>query len=165
MNTIEGYLELIEKELNNSKIVRFTNKVAVDKDHIFDILMELRTNMPVEIYEAKKIIEDHDNIIDDANLKREQIIKEADARANTLIKDHEIYKKAEKEGDEYLKNAKKITEEWSLQSVEYVDKILDEAGAALTDLVVQMEKSQKETIDFYGKLYNTIHKNREELRR
>ncbi len=164
MKNLEEYLVLIEEEIDKGKPVRFSNRVAIDKDYIFDILVDIRSNIPEEINQARKIIEDHDKIIEDAKAKAEKIIQETEKEARNMINEHEVYKKAAEKADAYLEEAKKTSENWSLQSVEYVDSLLEEAGNTIEATIEKIEKNQKEAIEYFNQLNKTIYENRGRLR-
>ncbi len=164
MNNLEDYLLLIEEEIDNGKPVRFTNKTAIDKDYILDVIVDIRGNIPDEINRAKKIVEDYDKIIAEARSNAEKIIEEAEKQAKNMINEHEIYKKAVSQADAHLEEAKARAEGWSLESVEFVDNILENTNKALTTTIEKIEKNQQDSIKYFNDLNEIIYNNRKKLR-
>ncbi len=165
MNNLEDYLLLIEEEIDNGKPVHFTKKTAIDKNYILDVIVDIRSNIPDEINRAKKIIEDYDKIIAEAQLNAEKIIEEAEKKAKNMVNEHEIYKKAVTQADERLEEAKRQAESWSIESVRFVDDVLENTSNALNATIEKIEKSQQESINYFNELNELIYNNRKELRK
>ncbi len=165
MNNLEEYLTLIEEEIDNGKPVRFSNKIAVDKDYILDVVVDIRSNIPDEINRAKKIIEDYEKIISEAESKAEKIIEETEKKVRSMVNEHEIYKKAVEQADTYLEEAKNKAESWSLESVEFVDSVLENTSKALNSTIKKIEKNQQDSINYFNELDDIIYKNWKDLRK
>ncbi len=153
MNNLEDYLILIEDEIDRGKPVRFTNKIAIDKNNILDILVDIRSNFPVEISRAKQVVAD-----------REDIIEEAEKQARSMVNEHEIYKKAVEQANTHLAESKSKVESWSLESVEFVDSVLENTSKALTSTIEKIEKNQQDSIKYFNDLNEIIYNNRKQLR-
>ena len=67
---------------------------GIDKDEAFNILEDIRYNLPRELKEAKKIIDNADKILQDANLEANKIIKMAEEEAQAMVSEHNITKLA-----------------------------------------------------------------------
>jgi hypothetical protein len=55
-------LDQLENELESASNVLLTNKVMVNKDSMLDLLDEIRSAVPADIKEAKKILDDSTKI-------------------------------------------------------------------------------------------------------
>lgn len=164
MSTLEEYLDRIEDELNDGKKSMLSNRVTVDVDEIQAIVMAIRADLPSEINRARKIIEDHDNIINDARQKAEQIEKEAELRALELTNDHEIYRMAVEQAEELETATKQESEKWMMDSCQYVDELLEDASNIIVEVAEEIDQQQQKLIEHFEKIVAELYRNREDLR-
>ena len=94
MDAVMRLLEELEDILDNSRGVPFSNKVAVDKEELYDIVSELRDCLPNDIKQSKIIVQERNKIIIEAQKEAEGIAKEAEDKMRRLIDEHEITKAA-----------------------------------------------------------------------
>ena len=66
MDAVMRLLEELEDILDNSRGVPFSNKVAVDKEELYDIVSELRDCLPNDIKQSKIIVQERNKIIIEA---------------------------------------------------------------------------------------------------
>ena len=92
---VEELLDLMEETLEAGSAVPFTSsKRVVDVDRMRDIIDEVRNNMPDEVRESKKIVNDREQIVKNARIEAEGIIQQAEERARTLVSEQEIVKRS-----------------------------------------------------------------------
>ena len=90
---VEELLEMMEETLEAGTIVPFSaSKRMVDVDRMRDIIDEVRNNLPDEIRESKKIVNDREQIMQNARIESENIIQQAEERARVLTSEQEIVK-------------------------------------------------------------------------
>ena len=88
---VEELLEMMEETLEAGTIVPFSaSKRMVDVDRMRDIIDEVRNNLPDEIRESKKIVNDREQIMQNARIESENIIQQAEERARVLTSEQEI---------------------------------------------------------------------------
>ena len=174
-NSMEKYLIQIEDVLETSKVVPFSGKVAVDKDLIYDIIDEIRLNLPNELKESKKLIENKDRFlreaekrsesaIENAQLESETILQEAYKKAEKMISEHEIYKSAEEEAELIMEEAKRDAKNIRINAMDYADEILSKAEAAMRSTIDSIEKNHNSAQEYYNRILDTLYENRQELR-
>lgn len=103
--TIDACLELMDEMLEKAGGFLGTKKGLVDLEQFKDCIDKIRLNMPDEIKNAKKLVNDRKSIIDEANRKAEKIIISAENRAKELTANHEITRLAEARAIEIEKQA------------------------------------------------------------
>lgn len=164
MESVEDILDLIEEEIENSKMAKFAgNKKAVDANSILNLIVDIRTNLPIELHKARKIIAEHDKIVEDARNKAEDIIKNANDEAENLVSEHPVYLMAQEEADMLVNKAHEVTSDWQNQTVEYVDGLFEEANETVLELADIVDKYQTELRTYFEKLANEIYEAREGL--
>ena len=82
---IDDILEMMDDLLDNAASVPFSvKKSIVDCDLMRDYINEIRLNLPQEIKQAKLIVRDRQQIINDANKEADNIIRRAEDRAKEI---------------------------------------------------------------------------------
>ena len=100
---VEELLEMMEETLEAGTIVPFSaSKRMVDVDRMRDIIDDVRNNLPDEIRESKKIVNDREQIMQNARIESESIIQQAEERARALVNDQEIVRIAKARSNEML---------------------------------------------------------------
>ncbi len=164
MESVEDLLDLIEEEVENSKAARFNGaKKAVDANLILDLIVDIRTNLPIELHKARKIISEHDNIIEDAKTKAAEILERATIQAEDLVSEHDVYLAAQDEAEMIVNKAHEVTSEWQQQTIKYVDGMFEEANDTVLELADIVDKYQTELRTYFEKLANEIYEAREKL--
>ena len=100
---VEELLDLMEETLEAGTAVPFAPaKRVVDVDRMRDIIDEVRNNLPDEIRESKKIVNDREQIMKNAQVESETIIQKAEERAGALVSEQEIVKRSRQRAAETL---------------------------------------------------------------
>jgi len=163
-SSIVDYLNKIEDAIDDAKTVRFSNKVAVDKNEVFEIIKEIRLNLPGEIRDAQRIIEDHDRIINSAKARAEDILTEAENEANSLVDEHEIFRRATERANDIIDEAKKTAKDTQLNSLDYADEILEKTEHIVKETLENMGDQFKFLNNFLTQTADVLYENRQSLR-
>ena len=117
-------LETLEDMLDRSKSVPFSDKCIVDKEEILEIIKEIRLKLPDELKQAKWVKEERQRIMADAEAEAQTLIKNAEAKIVKMIDDNVITKQALAQKEEIIENANKISKEISVGTRDYADEVL-----------------------------------------
>lgn len=118
-------LEELEDLVEESSTMPFSNKVIIDKNDIYEIIKDIRMQIPKEIKDAKQITSDKETIIAEAQKESENIIANAKKYAQDQIDHSEIVKEAQKKSERMMEEANKVSEEIREGSRAYADEILE----------------------------------------
>ena len=173
---IEQIIEEIEEYIDRD--CKFqplsTTKIIVNKDHLDELLKELRMKTPDEIKRYQKIIANRDAILADAQAKADALIEEAQIHTTELVSEHEVMQQAYSQANEIVTQA-------TAQAQEIVDSATQDANAIrigaiqyADDLLANAENIIGSTLDSYAQkydglmsslqeCYNVVHVNRQEL--
>lgn len=105
MTNTDILLEDLEDVLDDATSFPMSKKSLVDVEKIKTIIEDIRLNTPQETKQAKAIVDNRNNIINEAKLEAENIIKKAQAEARALVARDEIVKTAQAEANEILGEA------------------------------------------------------------
>ena len=129
---VEELLDLMEETLEAGTAVPFAPaKRVVDVDRMRDIIDEVRNNLPDEIRESKKIVNDREQILKNAQVESETLIQKAEERANALVSEQEIVKRSQQHAAEILSAAQKSAKELTRKATLYCETILKNSEEVL----------------------------------
>ena len=106
-------------------------KCVVDVERLRDLIGDVRLNMPVEIKQAKMIVADRKQIVDDAKREAEIIIQKAEVRAKAIVDHDELVKQAQIRANEINTQAQVQSRELKRATNDFVDQSLQEIEALL----------------------------------
>lgn len=134
--TIDEVLELMDALLDKAAVVPFSSKKCmIEADKMRDYIDQIRFNMPNEIDNAKKMVCDRTEIINQAKKEAENIIKRAEERAKLMISEAEVVKLAKERANDILLNAESKEKDIRIAMTERMDEMLNQTEAILTQNV------------------------------
>lgn len=122
---VNELLDTIEDTLEEGASIPLSGgKRVVDVDKIRDYLDEIRLNLPGEIRQAKSIVNDRGQILEDAKKEADIIVKKAEERAAILVSDQEVLKLAEQRAAEVMTNAQTEARNMRQTVTDYCENML-----------------------------------------
>lgn len=162
-------LELIddlEDLVDNASPVPLTGKCMIKKDEFFDVLQDIRLQLPEDLKQAKWIKEERQRILAEAQKEADGIIKSAENQIVALINEHEITKQAKENALVIINDAKNTAKEIKKGTKEYVDGLLEETQKQVADIKASVFKALNEVAkqaDKLEKVEQVIDSNRQSL--
>ena len=140
---VEELLDMMEETLEAGASVPFTSsKRVVDVDRMRDIIDEVRNNLPDEIRESKKIVNDREQILKSAQVESETIIQKAEERANALVGEQEIVKRSRQRAAEILNAANSQAKDLTRNATMYCENILKKSEETLARSVADIKNTR-----------------------
>ena len=140
---VEELLDLMEETLEEGTSVPFAaTKRVVDVERCRDIIDEVRNNLPDELRDSKKIVEDREQLVRTAQQEADNIIKQAEERARVLVSDQEITKRAQKAAVEIVNAAQNQAKELNRASATYCESILKNSEEVLARSVADIKNTR-----------------------
>jgi len=99
-------------------------KCIVERDQVLEILDEIKTAMPVELSEAKRLVSARDEFINNA--------KQAEERARALVNDQEIVRIAKARSNEMLASTQAKADALRRASSQFCDEALRRTEEAIS---------------------------------
>ena len=164
MESLLGYIEELEDLLENGKANVLSKRISVDRDKIYEILSEIRLNLPNEMRQAQRIVDDHERIIEEAKSKAMTVIREAEIQAAELINEHAVTKAAEEQAREIMDEAKKQARDMRVSAYTYADEILATVEDAVRGTLNDFNKRSHDTEGYLGNILEVLYENRQVLR-
>lgn len=88
-------LDQLEEVLGAGSRLPLTSRTLVDEHEILDILDQIRVSIPDELTAARRLTQDRDQVLADAQAEAERILHEADTQAALRVADHSLVRTAE----------------------------------------------------------------------
>ncbi len=140
---IEQIIDDIEDYIGGCKFQTFSStNILVDKEHMEELLRELRMKTPDEIKRYQKIISNKEAILNDAKEKADAMLKEAQVHTDQMVNEHEIMQQAYAQANEVVQ-----------QAVNQAQQILD---TATTDANGIRQSAMKYTDDMLAELQTIV---------
>ena len=137
-----GVLELVEimyqmvTEAVNVPLGK--NRCVIERDRFFDILDELKAQLPAEIEESRKLMAARQEFIAGAKREAESIRRVAEEHARQRVEDDEVVREAKLKANEVVSKAESKAAELKKMANIYADDTLkrteDAIGAALEEV-------------------------------
>ena len=140
---IDDALEAMDEILDKSMVVPFSQKKGmVDVNALRDLIDDIRMNMPAEITQAQKLVNDRKIIISDAKQEADRIIRKAEENAKRLVSQQEITRQANEKATQILTNAQTKYTELCNSTNEYVDSMLTRVEELLSKDLADVKKAR-----------------------
>jgi cell division septum initiation protein DivIVA len=115
-----------------------STKVVIPKDELYDLLDDLRRDIPDEIKKYQKVLRQREKILDDAKSQADTILSDAQEQYKALVEEHAIMQEAYQQADITLReaneqaaqivaNARKQAEEIGNGAIYYTRDMLEQA--------------------------------------
>jgi cell division septum initiation protein DivIVA len=88
-------LDQLEEVLGAGSRLPMTSRTLVDEQEILDIVDQIRVSIPDELTAARRLTQDRDQIMADAQAEVERVLRDADAQAANRVADHSLVRTAE----------------------------------------------------------------------
>ena len=107
------------------------DKCIIERDKALDLLDEIIAQMPSELKQARTIVESRNELIGQARREAEVMIRQAQDKAQELVKDEAIYKEARNQCQIMLQETQAKMAELRKVSTDYMDDALRRTEEAI----------------------------------
>src|SRR5512135_3381929 len=94
---IMALIDRIEEIVDNGRTVPFSSNKMVDPDKIFEIVDEIRAQFPDELKQARWIVKERQEMLEEAEKEANRVLEEARDRAQAIASEQEVVKLAEQQ--------------------------------------------------------------------
>ena len=108
-----------------------SDKCMVERDKVLDMLDEIICQLPVEIKQSKTIVESRNELIGQARREAENLMREAQEKADKLISEEAIYQETKRQCREMVQQTQTRMAELRKASNDYMDDALRRTEAAV----------------------------------
>ena len=100
------------------------DKCILERDKVLDMLDEILAQLPIELKQARTIVESRNELIGQARREAETLIRQAQDQANKMVAEEAIYQEAKRQCQDMVQQTKTRMAELRRASNDYMDDAL-----------------------------------------
>jgi cell division septum initiation protein DivIVA len=141
----------LSRVIENARSVPMSGSCMVPRDHLLDLLDDLRENLPDEVHAAGAIVEQRTEILEQAQAEAEQLTGRTREEADRLVaaarrQREEVLGTARRQRDEILARAQAEAEGLLAQAEAEADRLVAEAQAHHEAVLADAQAQQAEML-------------------
>lgn len=148
---IEDIISALYDMVQDARTVPLANdKCILERDKVLDLLDEIISQLPVELKQARTIVESRNELIGQARREAENVIRQSQEKASQMVTEEAIYQEAKRQCQEMVQQTQTRMAELRKASNDYMDDALrrtEEAIALSLDDVRDTRAKFKALID------------------
>lgn len=129
-------VDRLETLIEHGRRLPLTSAVIVDEGTFLDVIDQMRISIPEEIKQAKRIGQEHEQIIAQAHAEAARIISQGREDAARLATDHELHRRAQEQAERMLEEARRQAQAVCQGADDYAAEVL----AKLSDEVANLQR-------------------------
>lgn len=142
-NEVHELLEMLYTMISEAWGVPLGNeKCIIERDKALNLLEEVKTQLPVELAEAKRLVSARDEFITNARREAESMRRAAEEHARHMVEEQEIVRVAKARAAELIANAEQKSRELRRVANEYVDDALRRTEEAVSTALDEVSQSR-----------------------
>lgn len=118
-------------------------KTVLDAEHVREVVDDIRNQIPQEVRQARAIVADRKQILEDAKREGEITTRRAQEKAKDLVSRDEIVKRAQQEANAIIRDAQKQSHDIHKAANAYVDNLMKRTDDHLTGNLAQFRKTKQ----------------------
>lgn len=107
------------------------DKCILERDKVLDMLDEIIAQLPVELKQARTIVESRNELIGQARREAESLIRQAQEKAGQMVEEEAIYQEAKRQCQEMVLQTQSRMAELRKASNDYMDDALRRTEEAI----------------------------------
>lgn len=154
---IEDIIKDMEDLIETSKQSTLSpSKIVVNKEDLLVLVRELRMKAPEEIKRYRRMLDNHDAIMADAQAKADKMMEEAKMNIQNLVDEHEIVQQALQEADTIMADANAQANELLYQAKKESDMMHRGAVRYMAENLTKMQNLVDSTMNSFDARYRSM---------
>ncbi len=143
-------IDRIEDFVANSKRMPLSSSVLINEAEFYDILDDMRATLPNELKEARWVVKEKTEILEEARKKTEEALEKTRREREQYISETEIVRQAELERDRMLEEAQEEARKIQFEAEDFADKIFGELEASLLHVLEIIRRGREKLQGYEG---------------
>jgi len=139
---ILALVDRIEEAMDSGRSVPLMRGRLVDIDKVYEIIDEVRANFPDELKQARWIVKERQEMLEEAEKEANRILEEARDRADSMAAEQEIVRRAAEQAAGILDDARQQEREIRLGAEDYADEMLANLEVNLGKLLTAVQRGR-----------------------
>src|SRR6185437_14076249 len=135
-------VDRLEELVNSAMRVPLSNRIMVEEEEFLSVIDQLRLSVPQEIKQARRVVQERQQIIGTAQDEAAKILSVAKERAEYLMNEQGLINEAKARSEEILRQAKDSTKRSMGEVDVYALQILTQLEQALQQNLQQIQQAK-----------------------
>lgn len=141
--TLEEQITALYDLIQDAKAVPLAaDKCIIERDKALDMLDEISAQLPGELKQARTIVTSREQLVSQARGEAAAIVQEAQARADKMIQEDEIYKRVLEKSREEAEKANQRISELKAAANAYMDQSLGETETVIANALAEVKQTR-----------------------
>jgi hypothetical protein len=135
-------LDRLEAQVADGRRVLLSNRIMVEEGEFMAILDLLRDCIPAEVQQARRVLQERQKIIVDAQTEATKIITMAKERSDYLVSQHGVTAEARYRGEDSLREAREKASRAMSAVDKYAKERLENVERVIRDNLAEIERAK-----------------------
>ena len=136
------------------------DKCIVEREKALKLIEEIKAQLPVELAEARKVLNNRNELLSSAKREAEELQKRAENEARRLVSETEVMAVARQKASEMMAQADQKSKEMRTVANQYCEDVMRRAEEALGEAHAEMRRVQSKFHEALGIPSSTTSANR-----
>jgi cell division septum initiation protein DivIVA len=139
---ILALVDRIEELIDSGRSLPMTSSRMVDAEKVYELIDEIRAQFPDELKQARWIVKERQEMLEEAEKEANRVLEEAQNRAGSMASEEEVVKLAEQQAAAILDDARTKEREIRLGAEDYADEMLANLEVNLGKLLTAVQRGR-----------------------
>ena len=140
---VEELLDMLFEMIDEAKNAPLSSdKCIIERDRALDLIDDIRSQFPMELTEARKMMARRAEMEADAKRKAESIVRSAEERAKQMLAAHALALQAKQRANELMRQAEERSRELKRSANEYCEDALRRTEEAVAEAYDEIKRSR-----------------------
>ena len=135
-------IDRLEALVSSGTRIPMTSRTIIDEQEFLDIIDQIRVALPEELRQARKLSQERDKVISQAQIEADRILSSAREQVSSLVANSEVVLAAKKEAEELLAEARERAAEIKSDADSYAIEVLTRLENELQRVVAQIRRGR-----------------------
>ena len=118
------------------------DKCIIERDRALDMLDEISAQLPGELKQARTIVTSREQLVSQARGEAAAIVQEAQARADKMLEENEIYQRVLEKSREEAEKANQQINQLKAAANAYMDQSLSETETVMENALAEVRQTR-----------------------
>lgn len=159
--TVEELLDMLFDMIDEARNAPLSSeRCIIERDKALDLVEDIKAQLPVELAEARKVLNNRNELVASAKREAEELRRRAETEARRLVGDTEVVAVARQKATEMMAQAEQKAKEVRSAANQYCDDVMRRAEEALGEAHTEMRRVQAKFREAMGSSGSSSSSNR-----
>ena len=140
---VQRLLDMLYGMIDEAKGAAFSSeKCIINREEALDLLDEIRGKLPLELKKAQELLRARDEFVENAKKKVEQMLRQAELDAKTIVSESETLQQARQKASEVTHRAEERSKELYRVANSYTEDALRRTEEAIQSALDEVRESR-----------------------